>query len=194
MKLLKRGTGNELRALRIELNGSLVSYCMRDKIYTSRRFRLHSTSLTSVAFCYKLHLPQLRSRNDILGSHLKVNFKKSDLRSPLYRDYLCSSTTLKKEINTSVCLDCVASVSNWVIARKLERERKKKCEGEGVGSWAEETAFPSLPSLPPSLLLLSHQLSRRTHSETLAIQAIVCPRVFFSCLLLPWEIRCHSIY
>ena len=66
MKLLKRGTGNELRALRIELNGSLVSYCMRDKIYISRRFRLHST-LTSVAFCYKLHLPQLRSRNDILG-------------------------------------------------------------------------------------------------------------------------------
>ena len=194
MKLLKRGTGNELRALRIELNGSLVSYCMRDKIYISRRFRLHSTSLTSVAFCYKLHLPQLRSRNDILGSHLKVNFKKSDLRS-LYRDYLCSSTTLKKEINTFVCLDCVASVSNWVIARKLERQRKKKCEGEGVGSWAEETAFPSLPSLPPSFLLFVIASTFSTNPlGNACYTGYRVPSCFFSCLLLPWEIRCHSIY
>ena len=141
---------------------------------------LHLWSLS--LFCYKLHLPQLRSRNDILGSHLKVNFKKCDLRS-LYRDYLCSATTLKKEINTFVCLDCEASVSNWVIAWKLEREQKKKnARGRGWGWGVEKRKQRFLLSLPFPLhpsCLLSPQLSRRTHSETLAMQTIVCPRVFF---------------
>ena len=55
-------------------------------------------------------------------------------------------------------LACVASVSNRVTARKLEREQKKR------------------PPPPPSFLffffLLSSQLSRRTREETLATQAI----------------------
>ena len=42
-------------------------------------------------------------------------------------------------------LACVASVSNQVIARKLEREQKKK-SGRGKGRGEEEALFPSLPS------------------------------------------------
>ena len=168
-----------------------IKFTSRDALH--RTLHLWSLSL----FCYKLHLPQLRSRNDILGSHLKANFKKCDLRS-LYRDYLCSATTLKKEINTFVCLDCEASVSNWVIASKLEREQKKKKregEGVGVGSWEEETAFPSLPSFPPSSLLFVIASTFSTNPLGNACYADYrVPSCFFSCLLLPWEIRCHSIY
>ena len=133
---------------RLFLTACEIKFTSRDALH--RTLHLWSLSL----FCYKLHLSQLRSRNEILGSHLKVNFKKCDLRS-LYRDYLCSVTTLKKEINTFVCLDCVASVFNWVITRKLERERKKnpRWRGWGLGWGEEETAFPSLPSFPPSFLL-----------------------------------------
>ena len=40
---------------------------------------------------------------------------------------------------------CVASVSNRVIARKLEREQKKKMEGGG-----EKRKPPSFPSPSPS--------------------------------------------
>ena len=66
-------------------------------------------------------------------------------------------------------LACVASVSNRVIARKLEREQKKKrWKGEGEGSHS--------PPPPPSFLFLfSSQLSRRTREETLATQA-TCKR------------------
>ena len=135
---------------RLFLTACEIKFTSRDALH--RTLHLWSLSL----FCYKLHLSQLRSRNEILGSHLKVNFKKCDLRS-LYRDYRCSVTTLKKEINTFVCLDCVASVFNWVITRKLERERKKNPRWRGWGwgwGWGEEkTAFPSLPSFPPSFLL-----------------------------------------
>ena len=42
---------------------------------------------------------------------------------------------------------CIASVSNRVIVRKLEREQKK-VEGEG-GMGEEETSFPSFPSPSP---------------------------------------------
>ena len=57
-------------------------------------------------------------------------------------------------------LACVASVSNGVIARKLEREQKKK---------------GGFPSTPPSfrhffLKKLLSQLSRRTCEETLDTQ------------------------
>ena len=158
---------------RLLLTACEIKFTSRDALH--RTLHLWSLSL----FCYKLHLPQLRSRNDILGSHLKVNFKKCDLRS-LYRDYLCSGTTLKKEINTFVCLVCVASVSNWVIGRKLERERKKNARGRGWGVEKRKQRFLLSPPFPlHSSCLLSPQLSRRTHSETLAMQTIVCPRVFF---------------
>ena len=55
------------------------------------------------------------------------------------------------EKKLDITLACVASVSNRVIARKLERKRKKK----GVSF----------------LFLLSSHLSRRTRAETLATQA-----------------------
>ena len=49
--------------------------------------------------------------------------------------------------NPFVRLACVASVSNRVIAGKLEREQpKKKWKGEGEG---RRQAFPSLPSPSP---------------------------------------------
>ena len=53
---------------------------------------------------------------------------------------------------------CVASVSNRVTARKLEREQKKK-------------GFIPLPLPRPFFFLPSSQLSRRTREETLATQA-----------------------
>ena len=65
-------------------------------------------------------------------------------------------------------LACVASVSNRVIARKLEREQKKKVEGGGGGE-----SFPSPSPVIP--FLFSSQLSRRTREETLATQA-TCKR------------------
>ena len=42
---------------------------------------------------------------------------------------------------------CIASVSNRVIARKLEREQKKVEGGGGMGE--EKTSFPSFPSPSP---------------------------------------------
>ena len=54
------------------------------------------------------------------------------------------------EKKLDITLACVASVSNRVIARKLERKRKKR------------VSF---------LFLLSSHLSRRTRAETLATQA-----------------------
>ena len=53
------------------------------------------------------------------------------------------------EKKLDITLACVASVSNRVIARKLERKRKKR------------VSFP---------FLLSSHLSRRTRAETLATQ------------------------
>ena len=133
---------------RLFLTACEIKFTSRDALH--RTLHLWSLSL----FGYKLHLSQLRSRNEILGSHLKVNFKKCDWRS-LYRDYLCSVTTLKKEINTFVCLDCVASVFNWVITWKLERERKKIRDGGGGGGGGDKRKqrFLRLPSFPPSFLL-----------------------------------------
>ena len=61
-------------------------------------------------------------------------------------------------------LACVASVSSRVIARKLEREQKKKWKGEG----RRGNACPQTPSF---LFLLSSQFSGRTRAETLATQA-----------------------
>ena len=131
-----------------------IKFTSRDALH--RTLHLWSLSL----FCYKLHLPQLRSRNDILGSHLKANFKKCDLRS-LYRDYLCSATTLKKEINTFVCLDCEASVSNWVIAWKLEREQKKKMRGGGGGGGElrRGNSVSFSPFLSPFIPLVCYRLN-----------------------------------
>ena len=58
----------------------------------------------------------------------------------------------KRLLQSALSLACVASVSNRVIARKLEREQKKKgaWKGEGEGRRGEEeTAFPSFPSPSP---------------------------------------------
>ena len=65
-----------------------------------------------------------------------------------------------------------ASVSNRVIARKLEREQKK-VEGGGGGEKRKRlpVSFVPLPLPLHSLFLLSSQLSRRTRTETLATQA-----------------------
>ena len=58
----------------------------------------------------------------------------------------CSGTELKRRVCKAnffflffCILACVASVSNRVIARKLERERKKKKGGKGRGMGEEET-------------------------------------------------------
>ena len=65
-----------------------------------------------------------------------------------------------------VRIACVASVSNLVIARKLERKQKKK---GGRGSF-----FPlPLPRHSLFFFLLSSRRSRRTRAETLATQASV---------------------
>ena len=48
--------------------------------------------------------------------------------------------------NSSKLLACVASVSNRVIARKLERKQKKDWRGRGRG---EEEEVPSFPSPSP---------------------------------------------
>ena len=68
-------------------------------------------------------------------------------------------------------LACVASASNRVIARKLERERKKLESGRRAEK--RKQRFLLSPPPPPSFLffLLSSQLSRRTCVETLATQA-----------------------
>ena len=67
-------------------------------------------------------------------------------------------------------LACVASVSNRVIARKLEREQKNK----------QTNKLNPLPLPRHSLFfyLLSSQLSRRTREETLDTQAIMFYDVF----------------
>ena len=64
-------------------------------------------------------------------------------------------------------LACVASVSNRVIARKLEREQKNK-----------QTQSPPPPPSFPFPYLLSSQLSQRTREETLDTQAIMFYDVF----------------
>ena len=77
--------------------------------------------------------------------------------------------------NPFVRLACVASVSNRVIARKLEREQtKRKVEG-GRGGEKASVTFSPFPLPRHSSFLLSSQLSRRTRAETLATQAIVRP-------------------
>ena len=79
--------------------------------------------------------------------------------------------------NPFVRLACVASVSNRVIAGKLEREQtKKKVEGgRGRGGEKASVTFSPFPLPRHSSFLLSSQLSRRTRAETLATQAIVRP-------------------
>ena len=69
-------------------------------------------------------------------------------------------------------LACLGSVSNRVIARKLERKRKiKSCKKEGEG---RKGSFFPLPLPRHSFFFLSR--SRRTRAETLATQAT--PRLF----------------
>ena len=82
---------------------------------------------------------------------------------------------------SSSLLACAASVSNRVIARKLEREQKKwNREGEG-----KRRNFSPLPLPRHSFFLLSSQLSRRTRAETLAIQAssLLVSKVANNCLV-----------
>ena len=69
-------------------------------------------------------------------------------------------------------LACLGSVSNRVIARKLERKRKiKRCKKEGEG---RKGSFFPLPLPRHSFFFFSR--SRRTRAETLATQAT--PRLF----------------
>ena len=69
-------------------------------------------------------------------------------------------------------LACLGSVSNRVIARKLERKRKiKRCKREGEG---RKGSFFPLPIPRHSFFFCSR--SRRTRAETLATQAT--PRLF----------------
>ena len=80
----------------------------------------------------------------------------------------------RKPLLVRFCVACIASVSNRVIARKLEREQKKVEGGGGMGE--EETSFPSFPSPSPVIpfFKLSSQLSRQTGAETLATPASFC--------------------
>ena len=115
----------------------------------------------------------------------------------------------KRLLQSALSLACVASVSNRVIARKLEREQKRKgaWKGEGDGERGEEeTAFPSFPSPSPSpvnhFFPLLSQFSRRTRAETLTTQA----SLFNNPTLVPWyligllplkqdiPINCHQKY
>ena len=65
---------------------------------------------------------------------------------------------------------CVASVSNRVIARKLEREQKKRLKGEGKGR-----RVPSFPSPSPVINFFFFSSCPRfldePREETLATQA-----------------------
>ena len=70
-------------------------------------------------------------------------------------------------------LACVASVSNRVIARKLEREQKQTNKQTNK----QTQSPPPSPSFP-FFYLLSCQLSRRTREETLDTQAIMFYDVF----------------
>ena len=113
----------------------------------------------------------------------------------------------KRLLQSALSLACVASVSNRVIARKLEREQKRKgaWKGEGEGERGEEeTALPSFPSPSPvnHFFPLLSQFSRRTRAETLTTQA----SLFNNPTLVPWyligllplkqdiPINCHQKY
>ena len=91
---------------------------------------------------------------------------------------ICVILTKVWKISDNLLLACVASVSNRVTARKLEREQKKKKVEGGGGVEKRKPSFlhsfiPSFPSPSPvlSFFLLSSQLSRRTREDTLATQA-----------------------
>ena len=87
-------------------------------------------------------------------------------------------------VSAKFLLASLASVSNRVMARKLERERKKQ-GGSGRGRGEEEVfqnrgvcgqACPDIPSLSPVIpffLCCRPNFSRRTRAETLATQAKV---------------------
>ena len=71
----------------------------------------------------------------------------------------CKVTLLKPSklfvsYNPFVRLACVASVSNRVIARKLEREQTKKKSGRGKGKGEGKRYLLSLPP-PPSFLFFA---------------------------------------
>ena len=81
-------------------------------------------------------------------------------------------------IRSCALLAGVVSVSNRVIAPKLERQQNKMKEGGGEGI----RGFLFSPSPPFSFLaslLLSSQHSRRTRAETLATQANYGYSLFF---------------
>ena len=65
----------------------------------------------------------------------------------------------------------VASVSNRVIARKLERRQTKKLEGWGGGE-KRKVSFSPLHLPVHSSFLLSSQRSRRSRAETLATRRL----------------------
>ena len=64
--------------------------------------------------------------------------------------------------NSSKLLACVASVSNRVIARKLERKQKKDWRGRGRGEEEEVPSFPSASPVIHFFFLPLSQFSRRT--------------------------------
>ena len=66
---------------------------------------------------------------------------------------------------------CVATVSNRVLARKLERRQTKKLEGRGGGE-KRKVSFSPLHLPVHSSFLLSSQRSRRSRAETLATRRL----------------------
>ena len=71
------------------------------------------------------------------------------------------------------CIACVASVSNRVIARKLDRKQKKRLKGEGRGEEEGGGSFISLPLRRHSFFFCScPSFLDEPREETLPTQAI----------------------
>ena len=122
------------------------------------QLRPHCLGVSQLAFLTPLKLSSAPDEEKkFLHFHISIMGK-------VKVSYYVSKNSLSCRLSTLCLLACVASVSNRVTARELEREH--------------------LPLPRHSLFfLLSSQLSRRTRDETLATQAIclfVC--LFFLCV------------
>ena len=67
----------------------------------------------------------------------------SDLSTYSFLDYTVGSSNWY--VTFSINIACVASISNRVIARKLERKQKKRLKGEGEGEGRRGNACPQTP-------------------------------------------------